>query len=293
VEVRFNKQREFTSKVLAAQGLALPLKEEDKIAWTKEYLLCIVSECMEVLREIDWKHHRKEDKIPNINNLGIELIDIQKFLWGLCSIWDIDYDKFKELYDIKTVEVESLWVQNHVIPEIPESQAVCIIDIDGVLNYYPKCFHDWVKNQFGKEVDKVCNPVEYVKYKGLYRDSGAKKDLPINENSKEALQKLKLLGYTIVLLTNRPYKLYKRIYSDTITWLNSNNISYDFIFWAPEEKITAIWDKCPKIKFIVDDNPNTCYDFAAMGVKTYCFNGKNDDEDVINITNLKEIDELK
>lgn len=282
-ESRYNNQASFTEKMFKFKNIELPLSDKDKIQWTKEYLLCIVDECMEVLEQLDWKHHKPEPKQINIDNLGIELIDIQKFLWGLCKIWDITEDKFNEYYDLKTIEVESLFAQNNILPALSENNDICIIDIDGVLNYYPTCFYEWINKKSHTDY-KTLNITQLEAFKHEYRESGVKKYLKVNEDSKNALKLLKNKGFIIVLLTNRPYAKYKRIYSDTIYWLNTNHIPYDFIFWNEDKKVLTALQKCKNINFIIDDNEQTCKDFSSVGIKSYLF-GK----DINSIFDIKEL----
>ncbi len=293
METRYNNQHKFTEHVLNKLGCTLPLSDKDKVQWTKEYLLCIVSECMEVLEKLNWKHHKNETKEVNLTELGIEIVDIQKFLWGLLKIWGFSYSDFIELYDLKTIEVEKLWHQEHTLEKLSTKDKICVVDIDGVLTDYPKCFYDWVKNNYDIKIDKeTTNPVEYARYKELYRKSGYKRNLPIIESSKEALIKLKNLGYTIVILTNRPYKKYTRLYTDTVLWLNKNEIPYDYIYWSEEEKVLSIIDKCNHIDLFIDDNYNNCKEFELVGIKSYWYNGTHDNNLIKKIDNLLNMEEL-
>lgn len=106
-------QNQFTNKVLSR--IDKPLSEfdnDDKIRWTKEYLLCIIKECTEVLDKLNWKKHRVETITSvNIEEVSLECIDIQKFLWGLMQIWNITYNDFVKTFYDKTQAVENRWHQ--------------------------------------------------------------------------------------------------------------------------------------------------------------------------------------
>ena len=285
MENRFNDQAKFTETVFKTLIGSVPTDNEVRITWTKEYLLCIVKECMEVLDALDWKHHRHEDKIFSLDNLGIELIDIQKFLWGLFRIWGFSYDDFISMYDMKSMEVEAKWYQEHELPNLKSRDKVCLIDIDGVISDYPKCYHNWLAKN-GYNVDETLqNTILDNQCKNVYRSSGYKKFLPIINGSIEALQKLKDKGYTIVLLTNRPVDEHHRIFYDTIYWLRTNNIPYDYIHWGKGKKICSIHDKCNKIEFAVDDDPIVYSEYKKAGVKAYLIGS--------DINTLNEIDEIK
>jgi hypothetical protein len=233
---------------------------------------------MEVLEQINWKHHHPKEKEVNVKNVAVECIDIQKFLWGLMQVWEISYDEFVEVFKDKSYEVEKKWIQEFELEGLETRDKVCIIDIDGILTYYPDCFYDWIKQNVE---DYKKDRIKWEKYKSLYRSSGVKRHLLVNADSVLALAKLKKLGYTIVLLTNRPYIEYKNIVYDTLFWLDSNNVPYDYIFWAKDRKVVTILDKVKKIEFVVDDNEETCKDFRNLGIKAYCTN------DLLGIDELK------
>jgi hypothetical protein len=278
---KFNDQQEFTQRVLESQGFEFPLSITNKVVLTKEYILYLMSECNDLLQQLDWKSHWKTAK-PIINsNVGIEIIDIQKYVWGLAKIWGIDGDEFNDIYDRKSLEVESKWRQEISLLDLSHDDRVCVIDIDGVLTPYPECFVDWVRKHYDKTFSiEYSDLAKYEHFKHFYRDSGAKRTLPFIESSKKALELLNEDGYTIVLLTNRPYSVYKRIYR-----LKTSGMTYDYIFWAEDKKILSIKDKCKGIKFVVDDSEITCKEFRDAGIKAYQYNK--------DIESLMEIEELK
>lgn len=282
---KFNSQQEFTKKVIESLGSKFPLSEEEKIKWTKDYILFIISECNDLLTQLDWKGYwSNNQKHVIIDNVGIEIIDVQKFVWGLCKIWNIDSKQFIDLYDRKTAEVEFKWNQEQMLKDLNTYDKVCIIDIDGVLSPYPQCFINWVKKNY-EVVLKKRDIINWEYYKNLYRESGAKRSIPFITSSRDALNKLYHKGYTIVLLTNRPVSKYKRIYSDTLDWLSAYQVRYNYIFWAEDKKILTIIDRCKNISFVVDDDNKTCKEFRNAGIKTYQF-GKD-------IKSLLEMEELK
>jgi len=283
MDSRFKDQAEFTQEVLTSKGECFPLTLSSKINWTKEYILYILSECNDLLEQLDWKTHWSTNSVLIESNVGIEIIDIQKFVWGLAKIWNIDLDKFNEMYDLKTAAVRSKWSQENLLTALRECDRSCIIDIDGVLTPYPEYFISWVKKNYNEDIDKN-NIVRWEYYKHLYRESGDKANAPFFSDSREALRKLAQIGYTIVLLTNRPASKYKRIYSDTLKWLQGSQIPYNYIFWTEDRKVLEIIKKCPTIKFIVDDSLETCQEFRSAGIKAYHYGSE--------IKSLLDIDEL-
>lgn len=269
----WDSQKLFTERVISALDKSIEeMSDDDKIKWTKEYLLSINTECSEALSTLPWKLHRKydsEDKNYRYEFL-IELIDIQKYLWGLMQIWGVSIEEFIEVFKTKTHEVEKRWMQEFELLGIENEKKVCIIDIDGVLNYYPKCFYDWVESKFAVSPDEM-TVAAHADFKEKYRASGAKKLQQVNFESKKALKLLKQHGYIIVLLTKRPYLFVRRIVSDTLWWLNKNDIVYDYIFWSQGKPKTYILDKITDMRFAVDDSYDSCDAFREAGVKVYWF----------------------
>jgi hypothetical protein len=266
----YKDQAKFTEKVLGRLIGHFPLNHSEKIQWTKEYLLCLIKECTEVLDVLDWKHHYHDGRELNLSNLGIECIDIQKYLWGLMTIWGFDYEQFETMYEIKSLEVEQKFFQNNILPKISEISKVCVIDIDGVLCEYPSCFYDWVIQNYSIDVLKhTRNPIEWEKYKNLYREMGGKRNIKPNLVAVDRLQEIKDSGYTIVLLTNRPVHKYKRIYSDTIYWLDKNKIPYDYILWAEDKKISTIFKGNIKVEFAVDDCQSILDEYNSLNIRTF------------------------
>tara|TARA_Y100000310_G_scaffold120063_1_gene118787 strand:- start:6956 stop:7849 length:894 start_codon:yes stop_codon:yes gene_type:complete len=288
-------QARFTEKAL--RGIDKDLSEfteEDKVKWTKEYLLYISKEGLEALDELNWKKHSKEYKEVNVHNVKVELIDMQKFLWGLMHIWGMTYGEFETIFKDKSYEVENKWVQNFELKGVNENLKNCIIDIDGVLNNYPDCFFDWVFKEHNISKDElVLNMVKYETYKDLYRISGAKRNLPVNEDSVKALHSLKDEGYSIILMTNRPSIEYKNIIFDTMFWLADNDIPYDYLYWSRNNKIVDAFKQTDNISFIVDDSFEVCRDFENMGIKSYVLSQDSNLHLTNKISSMLDIEELK
>ena len=297
---QWNRQRLFTEKVITR--LDKPLSElsiTDKIEWTKQYLLSIHAEADEALHCIPWKRHRKTSlKDLNRGNLMIELIDVQKYLWGLMQVWGMTAEEFERVYSDKSFEVEHRWFQEHELENIEELEDVAIVDIDGVLNDYPICFYDWVENKYGSGMVTgiLQDRAKYEELKDEYRASGAKRTLPITGDSREALRILKAKKIPIILLTDRPYMKIKRISYDTMAWLDTFDIPYDYLFWSHDQSKTHIAKKVKSVAFVVDDKIQTCEQFHELGIRVYLFDPnlihKNRSFPFLSIVSMNEIPEV-
>jgi hypothetical protein len=269
----WDRQRIFTQRVLIRLGK--PIEEltlEEKIDWTKQYILAMHAEADEALQCLPWKKHRRSsDTIANRGNLIIELIDVQKYLWGLMQIWGVSPEEFEHVFQDKSFEVEHRWIQEHELENIEELQNAAIIDIDGVLNYYPQCFYEWILQAYGEaEIDTISEDrARYELLKDEYRNSGAKRLIKVRPDSRDALRSLKRKNIPIILLTDRPYTRIKRVSFDTMAWLEDNEVQYDYLFWSYGQSKTHIAKKVKSIAFVVDDKVKTCEEFMSIGIRSY------------------------
>lgn len=87
----------------------IDLSYDDQIKQSKDYILSLIGECKEALDTFDWKIHRTISMEFNRNDLLEELIDIQKYLWGLMAVWNISKDEFIQTFINKSKIVENRW----------------------------------------------------------------------------------------------------------------------------------------------------------------------------------------
>jgi len=244
---------------------------DEKQAYTKDYILHLYSECDEVLREINWKMHRKHNDNISRQNLVEELIDVFKYWLSIALIWDVSPEEFLREFDRKSSVVEQRYKQERQLNLLKDKNIIGV-DIDGVLADYTKGFVSFIEEETGTDLSNyqqktynlyndlagLAGSIDELKVlKHKYRSSGYKQTIPIISGATKGLKDLKEKGYTIVLLTSRPYKQYPRMFADTITWLKKNNFIYDAILWD-EDKEERIIKEFPNMKFMVED----CYDFA-------------------------------
>jgi len=90
----------------AADSAALP-NNPDVVAVFKANVLLMIKEVAEVLDEVDFKKHRKDDNSKAINKYRIreELIDVMKYWFNLCILLDIKPDELFITFEYKTDKV--------------------------------------------------------------------------------------------------------------------------------------------------------------------------------------------
>lgn len=99
----WNVQKDFQKNFYDLENLS----EEDKIKFTKEFILSMHRELGEVLNEIPWKLHRANSDDYSVEHVQEELIDVQKFLLNLFLIWGMTPETFYDLFMKKSAIVQA------------------------------------------------------------------------------------------------------------------------------------------------------------------------------------------
>ena len=252
----FEDQNKFTIKALATlDGVLYPLSDEQKIKYTKDYIEYLHAELVEVLNNVPWKKHRYTGKTDR-HALVEELIDVQKFLWGLMSIWEVDEEEFAEVYKNKTLVVEQRFKQEHVFKkELSDTEKIAVIDIDDVIANWRQGFSDWVTDNYTYNTTEFApNTALRELLKVEARQNGIMRTLKLKEGVLDGLGKLNQAGYLIVFLTARPVSECPRLITDTIVWLAEHNLPSSYVYFSDANKHIFIMDNFPNAKVLFDDD---------------------------------------
>lgn len=256
----FEKQKDFTEKFFREKyNLNIyNFSNEDKIKWSKEFILSSTKEMMEMLDEIPWKQHRYIEQNENTENFLEEGIDAFKFLLNIFIINGFTSEQLIDKFFNKSEVVEIRYKQENNLQKLKKSgEKVVVIDIDGVLNNYPLNFIDYYKNE-GYDYDsiqefKLQNLNKYNEVKHKFRITGQEAYGDINKDIVKYLQKLNN-KYKIILLTARPYEKISRLFSDTLIWVENNQIPCDFLFFSKNKEEWLIKNlNRDQVKMIIDD----------------------------------------
>jgi len=272
LDAMWKEQRNFTKNFIDPATAS----EDEKISYVKEMILYMQEEAIELLQAAGaWKKHRKESSSSIKSGILEELIDMFKYLLNIAIVFDISPYEFVDCFIWKSQVVKMRWEMENT--RIPESAPVVGIDLDGVLTVYPKNWISFVNKVTGMnftiydypwKMRKVLGD-KYKKLKHRFRDEGYESLwVDPTPEAPEFTQKLKRLGYYIIIISSRPYRKYKRILRDTLRWLINYKIHFDKIIWR-EKKHEEIAEKFPNLSFFIEDDPMIAYNISRFGYKVF------------------------
>lgn len=273
LEHAWRRQLAFTTKafdVLGPKPLD-QLTEDDRVSLTKDYLLSLHSEITEVLNNVPWKRHRFIGA-SNREALLEELVDVQKFLWGLMQLWNVTSPELERAFERKSFVVEQRFAQDHELPKLVMNKKIVIVDIDGVVANWDGGFARWCQEMHQRE------PSEYAKnvdpglrqvLKESIHATGGMLELPTYPYSLRAIDKLEGAGYTIVWLTARPVSKHPRVVGDTVKWLDFHDLPTEYIYYSDYNKHLFVGEKFPLAAALFDDTPEIVANAREHGLQAY------------------------
>lgn len=176
------------------------------------------------------------------------------------------------------------------------SDAIIILDIDGVLNGYPACWVDYVNSVLNTDFEDLYAVKEYLPYasytrlKKVYRSCGVKRTLPVNPEAPLFAKALKDNGYFIHLVTSRPFERFENLKEDTVFWLTQNNIPYDSLRSSYKKPWEIHWSPSA---IVVEDNRFFANEFAKRGHTVFLLDNKyNQGKLVLGVQRVSSLSEI-
>lgn len=239
------------------------MTDADKAAEAKNLLLNLSEEGAELARVAGgYKRHILHTKPVDRGNVAIEVVDGIKCLLTLAQLFGVGREELVHAFHEKTnvlrdrAEADRLQLER-------ETRVVCV-DLDDCvcdLSEWPKLL-DQLQGGVPRQHHKLLE-----EYKDDFHSSGRFRELPVIEGAQEALVAIKRAGFTIVIVTARPVWQFKRIYADTLHWLDKHNIPRDLLLFN-KDKVEAIHrDLRPAwpVAFI-EDHPRNALALASANV---------------------------
>lgn len=250
--------------------------------WTQTYLLGLMTEMDEVLREINWKRHRREthNKVDMVN-LGYELSDLLKYVLSLWEVWGFSAQEMLEYSLTKTEMLEVQYQQDHT--PIPTNRPILVTDLDGTIADYRAGFLQWLakRNQninFPDQVhslmmdqDLAINYPEYNALKEAFESEGGYRNLPCYPDGISALHHLRdKLNVYIIAITARPADRFHRIWLDSWLWIRDNGLPIDQLRIGSDPRILLAHELAKDGSCVLfDDDPGIIRRASSSGLSVY------------------------
>jgi len=258
-------------EIQAEQQRALGLNPEDmgrleRDKNAKEFALGLYEEVGELIRTVThFKAHILKTQSAPRNHIIEEVVDVMKMLISLAQLFNVTPEELYEGFLSKTEVVKNRAEGQKL--ELEKDTKLIISDLDGCIADISG-FTDELSAMKGNEPinDQLVGKLEGLKEK-FYRQGGFR-DVALIPGSKEALDAMRKAGYKIVIITARPYWQYKRIYADTLHWLQKHDIPFDLILYN-KDKAEATYEHIfpAKPEFFIEDRDKHALEMANIGVK--------------------------
>lgn len=266
----WSRQLAFTSTFMATVDKPLDqMTTDDQTRLTREYVEYLHAELTEVLNSVSWKRHRYLAALPR-EHLLEELVDCQKFLWGLMQVWRVTPTELSRAFHRKSLVVEQRFQQEHLLPRQALNAALVVVDLDDVVADWSRGFEAWVArvqpelvpSDYAKETD----PGLRERLKSRCYDEGGMLELPLLPTAREAIVRLEH-QYEVVWLTARPASDHPRLFADTVEWLKRYGLPTRYLYWSDLNKHLFVLEKFPVAAALFDDNQETIAHANEFGVR--------------------------
>jgi len=267
----FKSQKKFNDLVYEKN-----LSDVQKEEITKSLSLALHSEVSSLVSNINFKDHKINRKNIDINGLVYESVDAMRYIVSILNLWGVTQDQFISAYSDKDLFLNA---QHRIGQNKWCGEPVVIVDVDDVIAEFRESFVSWLYEEYGVVVDK--NSSEYyttteVKRAGLnpesvffkFIDKRKFKSIDTCSAMIKSLNKLKMEGYWIHLLTARPGENLLVKY-DTYSWIETNKIPYDRIDFSPEKYrwITqSEYYDSSSVVCAIDDSPKHAGEISKHGI---------------------------
>lgn len=160
-------------------------------------------------------------------------------------------------------------------------KPIVALDIDGSLGPYHSNFLEFAERWLGRAMPgaEEMNPglplwkhmhiskTTYRQIKLAYRQSGAKRWMPVFSGASDLTRKIRQAGALLWICTTRPYLRLDNIDPDTREWLRRNKIQYDFVVFGDDkyDELARQVDVC-RIICILEDLPELVDRAEQLGI---------------------------
>lgn len=271
LEDLWRRQVAFTAQLLGVLDKPLEqLTEDDRTRLTSKYIEALHSELVEVLNTRSWKSHRFNRATPR-DELLSELVDVQKYLWGLMVVHGVTPAELERAFNAKSDIVEQRFRQEHILPRALNNARIVAVDLDDTVVDWETGFAQYCAAEGYSEHDvaKHVDPALRMYVKAKFYQEHRFATLEAIRGAVPAVKRLIESGHTIVWLSARPVDKYPGIVGDTVQWLRSHDLPMEYLYWSDLNKHLFILEKLPTAVALFDNETEIVGHAKEFGVRAY------------------------
>jgi uncharacterized HAD superfamily protein len=172
------------------------------------------------------------------------------------------------------------------------------LDIDDTITNSSELVMEYAKKYFNSTNEDYTNSILHAEtidgelldfyYKYLLE---LMKNYTLKENVKDVIDRLKLKGHKIIVITARAYTVQAGLIEITIDYFEKHNIVVDKMIFKSIDKLNACLEN--KVDIMVDDSISVLNTLKNTNIKTLLFssvNNKNQETDLIRINSWLELE---
>lgn len=246
------------------------MNEVDKRSASSDYILSLYEEVSELQRVIsNYKKHILVNNEVDLGNAAEEIADIIKLTVSVAQLYGIAPEQLVDAVERKT-NVISARAEGQRTTLQSDTKLLCV-DMDHVIcDLTP---FEKEQNLIKGNAPMNAHTMRMMEaWKTNWFKTGRFLELSPVEGASEALKVIRSWGWKIVVITARPQWQHKRIYADTLEWLQRYEMEHDLILFN-KDKVEAIYEYITPawpIAF-VEDHERNARQLSAAGVRVLLF----------------------
>lgn len=246
------------------------MNDMDRARATADLVLGLHEEATELARlgSTHKRHLLRQQRVER-HDVAEEVADLLKITFALAQLHGLTLDDVYDAFLRKTEVVRAKAEGERTVME-RDTKVVCI-DLDDVIGDLSV----WTKQLEHLKGGAPANDRTWAmmeSFKDEFYIKGGFKDLPVIPGAREAITDLVYSGFTIVIVTARPQWQYKRLYHDTLAWLEEHQIPHHLILFN-KDKVEAVYQHlAPAWPYaFIEDHPRNAIGLADAGIHVLLF----------------------
>lgn len=215
-----------------------------------------------------YKRHILRPSPVRLSEVALECADVLKTLLSIAQLHGVDRDALVDAFMVKTMIVSEKFKSESI--ELHERTKILVTDLDDVIcDLSPWRAELGLK---GVEASAALRLEATESMKDAFYAGGRFGDMDAILGARPVLEMFKAAGYIVVIITARPQWQYKRLHSDTVSWLRRHKIPYDLLLFN-RNKVEAVHEFiCPGWPAaFVEDHPDNARALAENGIEVLLY----------------------